>query len=190
MRARAVLSIILVVLVGTALSGTVIDPASLRDLASEAALIVRGRVTDVRTVVLAGGAIESVATVAVDRVFKGDGGVFVFVHVPGGHVGRHRQVVVGAPTLSPNHDAVFFLARGDDNGWRPVGLSAGVVRVYRAPVTGRLVVHPVRLVGRGASTGPVIRGDPGRRLVAVEEFEAMVALVMAAAARSPVGGAE
>lgn len=176
-----VLSLALVAAMSAVLSGTVIDPASLRDLAAEAALIVRGRVTDVRAVALGGEGIESVATVVVERVLKGDAPAFVSVHVPGGVIGRYRRVMVGAPTLRPEQSAVFFLVRGRDNGWRPLGLSAGVVRVRREPVTGRLLVHPARLLTDPASAGPVVRGDTARRSVAVDEFEAMVALVLAGA---------
>jgi hypothetical protein len=119
-------------------------------------------------------------------VRKGDASPFVSVHVPGGVIGRYRRVRVGAPMLRPEQSAVFFLVRGHDNGWRPVGLSAGVVRVRWEPLTGRLLVHPARLLTDPAAAGPVVRGDAARRSVAVDEFEAMVALVLAGAR----GGAE
>jgi hypothetical protein len=98
--------------------------------------------------------------------------------VPGGVVGRYRQVTLGAPALRLNQQAVFFLKRGADNAWRPVGMSAGVVRVRSETGTGRRLISPAVVQGQTASAGLVVRGDDRRRSLSVEEFEALVALVM------------
>jgi hypothetical protein len=73
------------------------------------------------------------------------------------------------------------LQRGSDNAWRIVGFSMGVFRVKLEPLTGRAVIDPPVLSGQTASvTGRVVRGDPRRKPVPVQEFESLVRLVMAA----------
>jgi hypothetical protein len=179
MRRQAIWSLVLVVLSVAVCAATVVEPATLRELTRDAALIVRGQVTDVRATAARAGGIESIATVAVARTIKGAAGPFVSVRVPGGLIGRHRQVVIGAPTLRTEQVAVFFLVRDVDNVWRPVGLSAGVVPLRREITTGRLVVRPVVAPGRTAGVGPINRGDVRRRALTIDEFEALVALVQA-----------
>jgi hypothetical protein len=85
---------------------------------------------------------------------------------------------VGAPALRISQQAVFFLTRGADNGWRPVGMSAGVVRVRTESGTGRRLVSPVLVQDYTVTAGTVVRGDQRRRSLSVEEFEALVAVVM------------
>ena len=89
-------------------------PAGFREIVADASVIVRGRITDVRAVAVAGAGIDSVATVAVESVLKGEAAAFVNVRVPGGEIGRTRFVVVGSPTFKPDQRAVFFLKRGAD----------------------------------------------------------------------------
>jgi hypothetical protein len=188
MRRRTASLVLSVLAAGTALAATVVEPATLRELTQDAALIVRGHVTDVRAQAVPGRGIESIATVAVARVIKGASEPFVSVRVPGGVTGRYRYVMVGAPTLRPGQRAVFFLARDRDHAWRPVGLSAGVVSIRTEPLTGRLLVQPAVAAGYTTLIGPIQRGDPGRRSLAVDEFESLVALVasLPAATEGPV----
>lgn len=178
MRRPATWVFIIATLAGVSLVASVTEPLTLRQLAAGAMLIVRGSVTDVRAFPVPGRGIESVATIAVEHTIKGQSEPFLAVRVPGGAFGGRRQVTIGAPALRVSQQAVFFLRRGADNGWRPVGLSAGVVRV-RNDSTGRRLVAPVILGGFTASVGPVIRGDDRRRTLSIEEFEALVALAMA-----------
>jgi hypothetical protein len=163
---------------GATLAASVTEPLTLRQLAAGATLIVRGSVTDVRAFAVPGRGIESVATVAVEHTIKGESESFLAVRVPGGAVGGRRQITVGAPSLRVNQQAVFFLKRGPDNGWRPLGLSAGVIHVRSDPATGRRLVAPVLLNGYTASAGPVMRGDGRRRSLSVEEFEELVVIAM------------
>jgi hypothetical protein len=164
---------------GATLAASVTEPLTLGQLAAGATLIVRGSVTDVRAFFVAGRGIESVATVAVEHTLKGESEPFLAVRVPGGAVGGRRQVTIGAPSLRVNQQAVFFLKRGADNGWRPVGLSAGVIHVRTDPATGRRLVAPVIVSGYTASAGPVIRGDGRRRSLSVDEFEGLVVIALA-----------
>jgi hypothetical protein len=177
MQRRGASLVLALVCASAALAATVVEPATLRELTHDAALIVRGHVTDVRAVPSVRGA-ETIATVAVARVIKGgssDG--FLSVRVPGGVVGRYRYVVLGAPVLRVGQQAVFFLARDRDNAWRPIGLSAGVVPIRAEAITGRLLVQPAAVAGHAGAPGPIVRGDAQRRSLVVDEFEALITLV-------------
>jgi hypothetical protein len=151
--------------------------AELRDVASDATLILRGHVTATRAVRLPGVEVSTVATVAVDRVLKGTADAFVSVVVPGGSIGGTRTVMVGAPVFKAGDAAVFFLTRGPDGLWRPAGLSMGVYRIH-ADRSGRPVVRPPILIEAGAA-GPVERGDAARRSLSVSEFDALVGMTVA-----------
>jgi hypothetical protein len=112
-------------------------------------------------------------------MLKGTAGSFVSLRVPGGVIGRDRVVTVGAPDLRVGEDALFFLDRGPDRLWQPIGLSIGVVPVMADPASGAPVVMPPLLVGRTASAGRVVRGDVRRRPMAVASFESVVRIVLA-----------
>jgi hypothetical protein len=166
------------------LGATILIPAEFREIVADAALIVRGRVTDVRSVVVTGAGIDSFATVSVDAVLKGQAGAFVSVRVPGGDVGRSRFVMIGAPKLRVGDQAVFFLKQYSDGSFRPVGLSMGIYALQRERITGRFVIDAPLLAGVTASAGPVVRGDTRRRPMPVSEFESLVRLVIAGRAGS------
>jgi len=169
------------------LRATVVIPTEFREVVASATTIVRGRVTDVRAVLAQRNLIETIGTVAVDAVLKGPSASFVYVRVQGGEIGRDRHVAVGAPQLTVGEQAVFFLRRGSDNTMRPVGLTMGVYRVKAETGTGRPVIDPPLLAGQTASVGTVVRGDARRKPMAVQEFESLVRLVMAAQASAGGG---
>ncbi len=170
---------VLIVMAAAAAQATVVAPVEFRQAVAEAALIVRGHVTDVRAVELPTG-VESAVTLAVDRVLKGQTDGFVTVRVPGGTIGRYRYVFVGAPTFTLNEQVILLLKPGPDNVLRPIGLWQGVYPIQPMPGTGQPAVAPPPVVAQTASTGQIIRGDARRRLMAVPEFESLVRLVMAA----------
>jgi hypothetical protein len=164
---------------GASLAATVFVPTEFREVVTDSGLIVRGRVTDVRTVVLPDSRVESAVTIGVENVLKGAANGFVSVRVPGGRVGGIRHVMVGAPVLRPGERALFFLWRGPDSLWRPVGLSMGVYAVHNDPRTGQPLVRPPIVPGRTTSIGPIVRGDPRRKLLPIQEFESLVQLIIA-----------
>jgi hypothetical protein len=166
-------------------------PTEFREVVRDATLIVRGRVTDVRSVSVPGAGIESIATLAVESVLKGQASGFVYVRVPGGEVGRSRVVMVGAPTFRNGQRAVLFLQPNTtDSTYRPIGLTLGVYRVQPEPGTGRPVVAPPLVSGVTESrSGPAVRGDPRRRLMPVQDFESLVRAVMASSGAVVRGGA-
>ena len=122
-------------------------PAEFREVVSEATLIVRGRITDVRSVdTVPGQGVDSIATVLVENRLKGQASSFVYVRVPGGTIGSIRYTMVGAPTFKPGQRAVFFLKPGiNDTTYRPVGLTMGLYRIRAEPRT--------ESAGRGTAPG-------------------------------------
>jgi hypothetical protein len=171
-----------VLLAGVVAGATVIVPVDFPQAVSEAAVIVRGHVTDVRGRTIPTG-VESIVTVAVDRVLKGQADSFVSVHVPGGIVGRYRYVFVGAPTFVVGEQAVLLLKRGSDNGLRIVGLNQGVYPIQTLPGASQPTVAPPPVAPQTAAAGPVVRGDSRRRAMSVPDFESLVRTVMAAQAQ-------
>ena len=175
------------------LTAHTVIPADFKEIISESTLIVRGRVTDVRAVdtSTAGRGVESVVTVAVENVLKGQASGFVYMRVPGGVIGSTRHVMSGAPTFKAGERAVLFLKPGvSDPAYRPVGLTMGVYRIQVESLTRRLVVPPPLVAGRTENaSGPAIRGDVRRKMMPITEFESLVRLGMAARTMAvPRGG--
>ena len=159
-------------------------PADFRLVVAEATVIVRGRVTDVRAVRSMRGDVETVATIAVDAVLKGDADAFVSMRVPGGTMGRYRTYMPGAPSVAVGDAAVYLLKRAPGGALWPVGLSSGIYRV--SVLSGRpMVAPPVVASVTTAAQGPVVRGDLRRRTLPLAEFEAIVTLVLRGAQRTP-----
>jgi hypothetical protein len=167
------------------LSATVVIPAEFREIVADAALIVRGHVTDVRAEVVPNQGVETVATIAVDATLKGTPDGFVTIRIPGGVVGRYRWVMVGAPSVTRGEQGVFFLKRDAANAWRPVGLAMGIYAIRAAPLTRVPVVEPPLVAGRTAAVGTVVRGASQRRRMAVSEFESLVSAVTTSQAPAP-----
>ena len=185
-----VVAVIAVFCVALPVRANTVIPTEFREVVRDASLIVRGRVTDVRSVSVPGTGIESIATLAVESVLKGQASEFVYVRVPGGEVGRSRVVMVGAPTFRTGQRAVFFLRpTGTDSSYRPVGLTLGVYRVQPEPGTGRAVVEPPLVAGvTEGRPGTAVRGDTRRRLMPVKDFESLVKLVMASSRQAVIRG--
>ena len=169
-------------------------PAEFREVVSEATLILRGRVTDVRAVeaTVAGQGVDSIATVLVENLLKGTPtSSFVYVRVPGGTIGSIKYTMVGSPTFKAGQRAIFFLKPGiTDPTYRPVGLTMGLYRIQAEPLTNRQVVEPPLVSDRTtAAAGPAVRGDVRRKLMPVDEFESLVKLSMATRSiAAPRGG--
>ena len=63
---------IAIALASVTLTANIVVPAEFRDVVTSATVIVRGRVTDVRSVIAPDRTISSFATIAVESVLKGD----------------------------------------------------------------------------------------------------------------------
>jgi hypothetical protein len=154
-------------------------PTEFREIVADSSVIVRGHVTDVRAVADRDRGIETIGTIAIDETLKGPVRDFVSVRLPGGTIGRYRWTMVGAPSLQSGDQAIFFLKQDAATFWRPVGLAMGIYRIFAAPSTGLPVVDPPVASGITAKPGIVMRGDTGRRTLAVLDFESLVRVVIA-----------
>jgi hypothetical protein len=150
-------------------SATVVIPASFQEMVDASELIVHGRVRTVRGQSTEGRrSIESLVTVDVTSTIKGEAATTVTFRVPGGEVGRYRVVMVGAPVFEEGDEVVLFLDGRAPSMPMPFGLHQGVYRVSRR--TGEPRVAPLVPV----DAGRVVRGDPARRPVALDEFAVAV----------------
>lgn len=174
-------TLILAASVAAAAHATVLLPADLGELSRDARAIARGRVVavdaqwtpDRRT-------IETVVTLEAETYLKGSLGDTVQFRVPGGSLGRYRNIVVGAPQFAVGQRVIVFLgARGPTVPF-VLGLSQGVFRITRT-ADGQLLVSPPAVLP--AVEGPVVRGSLGRRPAPLDAFENEVRLLATGAVR-------
>ena len=159
----------LLLALGAAARATVLVPADLGELASDARAIARGRVvavdarwTDDRRT------IETIVTLDVESYLKGELGSEVRFSVPGGTLGRYRNIVVGAPQFAIGQRAIVFLgARGPSVPYL-VGFSQGVFRIVAA-ADGSPVVMPPPVMP--TVSGPIVRGSAARQPAPRAAFE-------------------
>lgn len=180
--------VVIVVALGTfaaSARATTVIPAELGELAADAVAIARGRVTavdgrwtDDRR------AIETIVTLDVDAYLKGGLGATVQFRVPGGLLGRFRSIVVGAPRFAVDDRVIVFLGTRGPMIPYVVGFNQGVYRVVRdAAVSGAVwrVTPPPLPAATSETAIKIVRGDPARVPVRLDDFEARV--------RALVGGA-
>jgi hypothetical protein len=161
---------------------TVLAGADLGELSRDAIAIARGTVVavdarwgdDRRT-------IETIVTLDVERYLKGSLGDIVEFRVPGGELGRFRNVVVGAPAFTVDERVLVFLgARGPSVPY-VLGLSQGVFRIALAADASGWVVTSPALFPLSSGAARIVRGDAARSPVPLADFEQRV--------RSLAGGA-
>jgi hypothetical protein len=164
----------------TSASATVLLPADFTTVVAESATIVHGRVVHV-SAGLTGPrrTIESLVTVQVIESLKGASttDATVTFRVPNGQVGRYRRVLIGAPEFTRGDEIVVFL-----QGQAPAvptlfGLSQGVYRVVRDARAAPVVI-PAPVSARGIGVERVVRGDPVRRPMPVDEFVRQVRAIV------------
>lgn len=179
-RLRVVLSLV-ACLAPAALDATVLVPAEFREIVTGSQIIAFGRVVDTTAEMSEDRKrVDTLVTLRVDTYLKGGPGETVVFTVPGGQVGRYRNVMVGAPTFEAGEEAVFFLtARGE--GHYIFGLSQGLFRVRTDQETRRRIVVPPALMARGDAQEVVVRGSAARRSVPLETFGAQVQAILAEA---------
>jgi hypothetical protein len=159
---------------------TVLIPADLSELSTEAIAIVHGRVVDVRAEWLEGRrAIETYVTVAAATYLKGDLGTTVTLRVPGGRMGAYRSLVVGAPIFEVGDEIVLFLGSRGPSVPYVLGLSQGVYRVRTDPASGRRTVIPPAFISPEVEPVRLVRGDPNRPAPTLERFAADVRALLA-----------
>jgi hypothetical protein len=164
-------------------SATVYLPADFPEMVALSTFVVHARVVDVRSETTSDRrGIVTFVTVDVTQALKGLPGESVTFLVPGGQVGRYERVVVGAPQFDRGDEVVLFLSSRGPSIPYVFGLSQGVYRVSRA--SGRAVVMPPVVFARhdggqggAGAAGRVVRGDPARRSLPLEEFAREVRLL-------------
>ena len=155
---------------------TTVAPLSFEQLVNESSAVVYGRVFDVRSQWTTDRRfIESVVSIEVIKGIKGGMGETMAFTVPGGQVGRYRNVIPGAPMFAPGDLAIFFLTAHGPRLPVTTGLTQGVYRVQRDASSGAMLVMPpvVDTVGR------VARGDVNRKPVSLAVFEGSVGRIAA-----------
>ena len=177
-------NVLLLVLFLTAVPvhATVIVPAELREVVNGSDLIAYGRVA-ATTVEWSDDRkrIDTIVSLQVGTYLKGNAGSTLVFKVPGGQIGRFRNVMVGAPQFAVGEEAVIFLtARGDGHPF-VFGLNQGVFRVRLDGQSRRIVIPPALLAVR-SEPETVVRGTA--RPLALETFGAHVQTILAETARS------
>lgn len=179
---RRILALILLLFCAPALRATVLVPAEFREIVAGSQIIVYGRIDEVRPEWSADRRrIDTIVTVEAASYLKGGPGSTVTFRVPGGTIGRYKNVMVGAPEFRTGEEAVLFLNAQGPSVAHVFGLSQGVFRVRVDARSGRrLVIAPV-LLSNGETAQKVTRGDPARRPLPLETFAATVRSVMGGA---------
>jgi hypothetical protein len=177
---QKVLIAILPVLFAAGVHATVLVPTDVAELTRDARAVARGEVvavdgrwTDDRRTV------ETLVTLQTERYLKGQFGQVLQFRVPGGRMGRYRNVVVGAPTFAVGQHVIVFLGGNGPQVPYVLGLNQGV---YRIGVTssGVVMVTPPPIGGDVA--GPVVRGTSQRQPAPLADFEQSI-LAFAGGAR-------
>jgi hypothetical protein len=179
---RRLIIVIVLLLCGHELRATVLLPAEFREIVAGSQIIVYGRVAEVRPEWSDDRSrIDTIVSVEVSAYLKGGPGGTVTFRVPGGQIGRYRNVMVGAPSFQTGEEAILFLSASGPSVAHVFGLSQGVFRVRVDERTGRrLVISPV-LMAQGDDPQPVTRGDRSRRQLSLDAFAATVRAAMAQA---------
>jgi len=169
----------LLICASSGLNATVLVPAEFHEVVAGSQIIVYGRVAAIRAEWSDDRSrIESIVTVTAGTYLKGGPGGTVTFRVPGGQIGRYRNVMIGAPQLQGGDEAVFFLTASGASMAHIFGLNQGLYRVRVDAQTGqRLVVLPV-LMSDSDQPRTVVRGDPARRQLSLDQFAATVRQAM------------
>jgi hypothetical protein len=159
---------------------TVLVPAEFREIVNGSDVIAFGRVVD--TTADKGddrSYAVTIVTMQVSTYLKGGPGETIVFSVPGGQIGRYRDVMVGAPAFEVGEEAVVFLKSRGSEPPSVFGLNQGVFRVRVDAQTRRRIVVSPALLARAASAETVRRGSVARQPLPLETFGAQVQSVMA-----------
>lgn len=181
---RLLLLVLSSVVTTSVLHATTIVPAEFREIVAGSQVIVYGRVSETRAILVDGRRrIDTIVTVDVGSYLKGGPGETVTFRVPGGTVGRYRSIMVGAPEFRAGEEVVLFLQAAGPAIPHVFGLGQGVYRVRVDERSGEKVVIPPALIARSDAPEPVTRGAAARRPVALDQFAAQVRSTLQGGAR-------
>lgn len=177
---RRLLFVVFLMVCARDLRATVLLPAEFREIVAGSQIIVYGRVATVRPEWSSDRSrIDTVVSVTAGSYLKGGPGSTVTFRVPGGQIGRYRNVMVGAPQFQPGEEAILFLNATGPSIAHVFGLSQGVFRVKVDARSGRRLVVPPVLTTQGEDRQTVARGDTSRRQLSLDDFAATVRTAMA-----------
>lgn len=131
---------------GTAFATTVLR-MEVADLQREADVVVRGRVSDMKSR-WSNNRIITEVTVSVTETYKGTPGKSVTIVQPGGVVGDMGQTVHGMPQFKKDADVVLFLEQRSERVFSVVGLSQGMFDVEKSSDGKALFVVPAEVDAR------------------------------------------
>lgn len=114
--------------------------------------------------------IDSLVTVEVIKGLKGPATAELTLTVPGGQVGRYRNVMPGAPSFARGDHAVLFLTARGPRLPVTTGFTQGIYRVVRDTSGTALVTPPAIEPARA----PIVRGDRRRAPISLDAFETAV----------------
>jgi len=172
---RRLILMVILLLCARELRATVLVPAEFREIVAGSQIIVYGRVADVRPEWSDDRTrIDTIVTVTAGTYLKGGPARSVTFRVPGGQIGRYRNLVVGAPQFQAGEEAVLFLSASGPSIAHVFGLSQGVFRVKVDARTGQRLVVPPVLMSESDVAQLVTRGDPARRQLSLDQFAATV----------------
>jgi hypothetical protein len=164
---KRTLTIAVLALAMPALShATTVIGAGVGELSRDARAIVVGQVVALDARWAADrGRIETVVTLDAQSYLKGALGEEIHFIIPGGQIGRFRNIIVGAPALRIGERVVVFLSAQGPSMPYVLGLNQGVFRVV--PQNGVWVVTPpVSAPG----SRRIVRGDASRTPMPLDEF--------------------
>jgi hypothetical protein len=150
---------------------TTVLPADLGELSRDARAVVRGRVVALDPIWAdTHRSIETIVTLEVDALLKGNLGSSVQFRVPGGRLGRFESIMMGAPHFAMGERVIVFLGAHGPAYPHLLGLGQGVFRLTNRGARW-LVTPPVIPSGH---VGRVIRGDRARVPMPLADFERRV----------------
>ncbi len=177
---RFLFALVAVLLFAPGLRATVLVPAEFREIVAGSQIIVYGRVVDVRAEWSDGRRrIDTLVSVQAGSYLKGGPASVVTFRVPGGQIGRYKNVMIGAPEFQPGEEAVLFLRADGPSVAHVFGLSQGVFRVRVDARSGRRLVVPPVLMASSDAPQIVTRGARDRRPLPLDAFAATVRAAMA-----------
>jgi hypothetical protein len=161
---RTTLTALIAAATAIAAEATTLVPTDVAEMSREARAIAIGRVASVDARWTPDRRqIETVVTLQADSYLKGSFGSSVRFVVPGGQIGRFRNVVVGAPQFSAGEQVVVFLGARGPAILSILGFNQGLFRVSRSD--GAAIVRPSGPALRVEGSGGPLRLDDFARHV-------------------------
>jgi len=165
--------VLVLTLLSTLALATQVLYRSPQQLGAESALVVSGKVADVKSYWNASGTkILTETSITVDDSYKGAAGRTVNVVQLGGVVGHVRMTVHGALSWNRGEEVLVFLEPFQDGAWRVSGFSQGKYNIVRdangAPYIKNAPDTGVEIKGAPAATG--LPGPARNAAVPLDDF--------------------